>query len=116
MKPRSRSFEPRRVSTYDSRSAGSRRVGSSSVKYCSSDVRHDASQAPISGAPAPSIEDIGKIGKGDPTKGLLENNGPDHSYDKVPHDPFAADLRVRVARAEALLEWMNRHLSGSDAA
>ena len=34
----------------------------------------------------------------------------------VPHDPFAADLRVRVARAEALLEWMNRHLSGSDAA
>ena len=34
----------------------------------------------------------------------------------VPHNPFAADLRVRVARAEALLEWMNRHLSGSDAA
>jgi len=34
----------------------------------------------------------------------------------VPHDPFAADMRVRVARAEALLEWMNRHLSGSDAA
>jgi dipeptidyl aminopeptidase/acylaminoacyl peptidase len=30
----------------------------------------------------------------------------------VPHSPFAADLRVRVARAEALLEWMHRHLNG----
>lgn len=28
----------------------------------------------------------------------------------VPHDPFAADLRIRVARAEALLEWMDRHM------
>jgi dipeptidyl aminopeptidase/acylaminoacyl peptidase len=31
----------------------------------------------------------------------------------VPHDPFAADLRVRVARAEALIEWMDRYLKGA---
>lgn len=30
----------------------------------------------------------------------------------VPHSPFAADLRVRVERAEALIEWMDRHLKG----
>jgi dipeptidyl aminopeptidase/acylaminoacyl peptidase len=30
----------------------------------------------------------------------------------VPHSPFHADLRVRVARAEALLEWMDRYLKG----
>jgi dipeptidyl aminopeptidase/acylaminoacyl peptidase len=28
----------------------------------------------------------------------------------VPHSPFAADLRVRIGRAEALIEWMDRHL------
>jgi dipeptidyl aminopeptidase/acylaminoacyl peptidase len=34
----------------------------------------------------------------------------------VPHSPFAADLRVRVERAEALIEWMDRHLkAASDA-
>jgi dipeptidyl aminopeptidase/acylaminoacyl peptidase len=32
----------------------------------------------------------------------------------VPHSPFAADLRVRVGRAEALIEWMDRHLNGVD--
>ena len=32
----------------------------------------------------------------------------------VPHSPFAADLRVRVGRAEALIEWMDRHLKGVD--
>ena len=33
----------------------------------------------------------------------------------VPHDPFAADLRIRVARAEALLEWMDRHMKTAEA-
>ena len=28
----------------------------------------------------------------------------------VPHSPYAADLRVRVGRAEALIEWMDRYL------
>ncbi len=28
----------------------------------------------------------------------------------VPHSPFAADLRVRVGRAEALIDWMDRYL------
>jgi dipeptidyl aminopeptidase/acylaminoacyl peptidase len=32
----------------------------------------------------------------------------------VPHSPFAADLRVRVGRAEALIGWMDRHLKGVD--
>jgi dipeptidyl aminopeptidase/acylaminoacyl peptidase len=31
----------------------------------------------------------------------------------VPHSPFAADLRVRVGRAEALVGWMDRHLNGA---
>ena len=31
----------------------------------------------------------------------------------VPHSPFAADLRVRVQRAEAILEWLDRHLKGA---
>jgi dipeptidyl aminopeptidase/acylaminoacyl peptidase len=30
----------------------------------------------------------------------------------VPQSPFAADLRVRVQRAEALIEWVDRHLKG----
>jgi dipeptidyl aminopeptidase/acylaminoacyl peptidase len=30
----------------------------------------------------------------------------------VPHSPFHADLRVRVERAEALLDWMDRYLKG----
>jgi dipeptidyl aminopeptidase/acylaminoacyl peptidase len=33
----------------------------------------------------------------------------------VPHSPFAADLRVRVGRAEALIAWMDRHLKASGA-
>lgn len=33
----------------------------------------------------------------------------------VPHSPFAADLRIRVQRAEALIEWMDRHLKGEPA-
>ncbi len=32
----------------------------------------------------------------------------------VPHSPFAADLRVRVGRAEALIEWMDRHMKVVD--
>lgn len=31
----------------------------------------------------------------------------------VPHSPFHADLRVRVERAEALLDWMDRYLKGA---
>jgi dipeptidyl aminopeptidase/acylaminoacyl peptidase len=31
----------------------------------------------------------------------------------VPHSPFAADLRVRVGRAEALIGWMDRYLKGA---
>ena len=35
-------------------------------------------------------------------------------YTPLRNDPFAADLRIRVARAEALLEWMDRHLKTAD--
>ena len=28
----------------------------------------------------------------------------------VPHVPYSASLRTRVARAQALLDWMDRHL------
>lgn len=31
----------------------------------------------------------------------------------VPHSPYAADFRIRVGRAEAILEWMDRHLKTS---
>jgi len=61
-----------------------------------------ADDAAVAG-PAASIEDIQKIGKVDPTRGLLENNAPDHSFDKLPHDPFALspDLKSRLIIVKA---------------
>jgi hypothetical protein len=32
----------------------------------------------------------------------------------VPHDPFGADLALRVQRAEAILDWMDRWLKPTD--